>query len=223
MRAMVKRVIAMLVGLAATGMLLPAVHAEPVMEPALVRRVDYVGIPRPELDTSRKTATAILRDSGIRAEWTDCSATKARVSTAHECTSALAASEVVVRILTTPGSFAPAPEHSLGFSYVNAAGPSVLASIFADAVATVAARTRVDPGVLLGRVVAHEVGHLLLGTPSHSVSGLMRAEWTDVQMQRNLPRDWIFSDHDGRQLQHALALRRERAGKGVLLAELSPP
>src|SRR5688572_19224997 len=107
---MVKRVIVTMAGLAATAMLLPAVHAEPTMEPAIVRRVDYVGISRPELDTSRKAATAILRDGGIRAEWTDCAATAARVSATAECTNALAPIEVVVRILKTPPSFTPAPE-----------------------------------------------------------------------------------------------------------------
>lgn len=37
-------------------------------------------------------------------------------------------------------------------------------------------------GVLLGRVVAHELGHVLLTTVSHSESGLMRPEfgWRDV-------------------------------------------
>jgi hypothetical protein len=30
-------------------------------------------------------------------------------------------------------------------------------------------------GVVLGRAVAHEIGHFLLATPTHAASGLMRA------------------------------------------------
>ena len=30
---------------------------------------------------------------------------------------------------------------------------------------------------ILGRVTAHEIGHLLIGTNSHAPSGLMRASW----------------------------------------------
>jgi hypothetical protein len=32
-------------------------------------------------------------------------------------------------------------------------------------------------GVLLGHGIAHEIGHLLLGTQRHSSSGLMQAHW----------------------------------------------
>ena len=31
--------------------------------------------------------------------------------------------------------------------------------------------------VLLGYTIAHEVGHILLGTDSHTPSGVMRAHW----------------------------------------------
>ena len=34
-----------------------------------------------------------------------------------------------------------------------------------------------NPAVLLGHVMAHEIAHLLLGTNSHSASGIMRAHW----------------------------------------------
>jgi hypothetical protein len=33
-----------------------------------------------------------------------------------------------------------------------------------------------DSGVLLGYIIAHELGHLLLG-PGHAPSGIMRATW----------------------------------------------
>jgi hypothetical protein len=32
---------------------------------------------------------------------------------------------------------------------------------------------------LLGLAMAHELGHLLLGSEKHSVSGIMRARWTE--------------------------------------------
>ncbi len=37
---------------------------------------------------------------------------------------------------------------------------------------------------LLGHVLAHEIGHLLLRSNSHSVSGIMSARWTGEELRR---------------------------------------
>ena len=43
------------------------------------------------------------------------------------------------------------------------------------------------------RTLAHELGHLVLGSNEHSESGLMRAVWTAAEVARNRPADWVFS------------------------------
>jgi hypothetical protein len=53
----------------------------------------------------------------------------------------------------------------------------------------------VGPGILLGRAIAHEVGHLLLGSGYHSERGVMRAEWPD-QMLSGTATDWGFSTRE---------------------------
>jgi hypothetical protein len=52
--------------------------------------------------------------------------------------------------------------------------PSGRASIFCDRIATTPGAPTYFP-IPLGDVIAHEVGHLVLGTNSHSRSGIMRA------------------------------------------------
>ena len=52
--------------------------------------------------------------------------------------------------------------------------PSGRASIFCERIATMPGAPRYFP-IPLGDVIAHEVGHLVLGTNSHSRSGIMRA------------------------------------------------
>jgi len=37
--------------------------------------------------------------------------------------------------------------------------------------------------VILGHAAAHEIGHLLLGSNSHSPFGLMRARWSGQDLQ----------------------------------------
>jgi hypothetical protein len=46
---------------------------------------------------------------------------------------------------------------------------------------------------LLGRAIAHEIGHLLLRSNAHAESGLMREVWTAEQVVRNRREDWTFS------------------------------
>jgi hypothetical protein len=50
-----------------------------------------------------------------------------------------------------------------------------------------------ETGGLLGRAIAHELGHLLLGTTSHEREGLMRAYWLADEVRRRFTRDWTFS------------------------------
>jgi len=45
---------------------------------------------------------------------------------------------------------------------------------------------------LLGRAVAHEIGHLLMGTNQHSASGIMRARWSRCDLRRGQPDQWRF-------------------------------
>jgi hypothetical protein len=58
----------------------------------------------------------------------------------------------------------------------------------------VSRRTGLDAPELLGRAIAHEIGHLLLRAPGHAQSGLMRPLWTDEELSQNRPGDWTFSE-----------------------------
>ena len=195
------------------------VGAEAPRIAVIVRVSNQCGVPQHQLNTARKTAQAIFRHSGIEAEWRECPVGRRQLLATTGCADLLKPTEVVVRIIATPLSSKHQTDDGLGFSYVSKVGnTNVLATVFADAVAKVAARDCVEPGMLLGRALAHEVGHLLLGTTDHSNSGLMRASWTAAQFQRRL--DWSFSRKERQQMQQALVARLKLATPPVVLAEL---
>jgi hypothetical protein len=89
-----------------------------------------------------------------------------------------------------------------------------LATIYVDRVDALAAGAGVDRGELLGRAIAHEIGHLLLGTSDHPRSGLMRATWKAVEIRRDMPLDWLFSGEQGAEMRRRLAARE--AGEPVI-------
>ena len=58
-----------------------------------------------------------------------------------------------------------------------------IAQVFFRRVEEFARIYRVDLSTMLGHVIAHEVGHLLMPTNAHSPTGLMRGVWDDAQVR----------------------------------------
>jgi hypothetical protein len=74
--------------------------------------------------------------------------------------------------------------------------------------------TSADVGRALGRVLAHEIGHVILGTSVHQPRGLMRAVFVAPDLVR-LPRDsYTLSDPEVMRLRHReLALNARENGR----------
>jgi hypothetical protein len=148
----------------------------------VVRTYDLAGLAGEEVAVAQAAASAILHEAGLVLEWRDCS---------PGCVDEPGARHIVLRIARAPRS---AVAGSLGYAVVDIEAESgALATVFADRIASAAGRTRVGMPLLLGRAIAHEIGHLLLGTSRHSASGLMRALWSDQELRRDAAGDWILS------------------------------
>jgi hypothetical protein len=173
---------------------------------------DGTGLAPGDRAAALSVAEAILKDAGIVVAWRD----GAGCDEAAERSVVLPngsgpAPEVIIRIVTAPLQTMPG---SLGFSLIDLTLRSgTLATVFADRVADLAGLARVDPGRLLGRAMAHEVGHLLLGTTRHANAGIMRGTWTTGELQREQPRDWILLSGDIAGMRRGLVGRAHRADK----------
>src|SRR3954466_11723307 len=98
----------------------------------------------------------------------------------------------------------------LGDSLLDATTRSgTLATIYLEPVESLARTAGVSTNTVMARVIAHELGHLLLGTNAHSAIGLMRPAWTADELVRDRPRDWMISADEGRQMQQELLRRSE--------------
>ena len=118
-------------------------------------------------------AKVILQDAGLEAVWREC---------LEGCADALGPGEVLVRIVAAPETIVA---ESLGSALIDLQQRAgTLATVYADRINVLASRTGVNAATLLGRAIAHEIGHLLLGTARHSSAGLMRARWSDRELER---------------------------------------
>jgi len=162
-------------------------------------------------DAALRVATGVLLAGGIDLRWKNC-------DVADACVLAPERGELVVRLVRTPSQTAertnqivPATLSGrrndtplvLGEAFIDTrARTGTLATVFINHVELIAAMSEIDAAVLLGRSVAHEIGHLLLGTTAHSVRGLMRAQWTVADVRRHASGDWALTTED------AAAIRR---------------
>jgi hypothetical protein len=166
----------------AAAITLTASQTTRAAEPLSIRIYDSLHSGAATLASARAVAAAILAEGGVSAvTWRDCSV---------GCAEPVQDRELLVRIVRAP---ADGSTGSLGCAVIDLRrGAGTLATIYGDRVRLVAARTGVVEATLLGRAIAHEIGHLLLGTSQHATSGLMRAEWSDRELRNNLAADWTF-------------------------------
>lgn len=66
-------------------------------------------------------------------------------------------------------------------------GMGTMATLCLDRVTRLASGARVDRATVLGRAMAHEVAHLILGRNEHSETGLMCEIWTEQQLASGKP------------------------------------
>jgi hypothetical protein len=70
----------------------------------------------------------------------------------------------------------------LGRAFVSSDRPGNLADVYFRTIESLANREHIQTGVVMGCVMAHELGHLLLG-PGHVHDGIMRSAWNHNDMQ----------------------------------------
>jgi hypothetical protein len=169
-----------------------------------VRLYNTARVPVPELMSARNTAESILNNGGLEVIVRHCGAAISPVGAADACGESLTSTEVVVRIIDAPAFDTALHPDAFGVTYVvQTTNRGWLATVFADRIDRAASRARVEPGTLLGRVMAHEIGHLLLGSGYHGPAGVMRAEWPDALLNRGGD-DWGFSIDETARMQRTL-------------------
>jgi hypothetical protein len=164
-------------------------------QPVAIRVYDTSGLEAGVLGSALTAASPLLADAGIDAVWEDC-------GVEDSCGRPLAVGELIVRVVKAPEQ---SPVTRVGEAVLDPKrNAGVFATIYADRIAALAATTAVDSAPLIGRVIAHEIGHLLLGLSSHRTTGLMRPRWRGSEIVKNDAADWTWSAADVVRIQQRL-------------------
>jgi hypothetical protein len=172
-----------------------------------IRVYDVSRMPVEERQMGLDIAAEALADAGVEVSWLDCTGDVP----AAPCRKAPRDGELILRIQRETH---PSP-HVLGTAIVQDDGPSVIATVYDEAIGLRSQRTGIPKRTILGRVAAHEIGHLLLGRNSHSTHGLMRPTW-DIKLPH--PSEWQFSQKDASTIRGRMAERREAVFAAIVAA-----
>jgi hypothetical protein len=164
--------------------------AEALRTPVTVRVYQTADLPFP-LERALAEAEAVLRGALVDVRWRRCGAR----SSSAPCLDPPGSAELLLRIVLE--EVPRRRKLTLGEAIVSPCTGGVMASVYADRVVELADDAQTDVAVLLGRVAAHELAHLMMHTSVHHARrGLMRPNWTREEVRRNLGADWAFTSAD---------------------------
>jgi len=157
-----------------------------------------VRVPQAILSRAEQRVSAILGRSGVEAEWLDCSAIGPERG---RCAGLPAPGSVTVQIVqgTTKMS-----EEVFGATFLGTDGTGRQADIFYDRINALHEDWNIALAELLGNVIAHELGHLLLGLNAHSPTGIMSPVWTHKELSQAQRGALVFSVEQSKRIQKKL-------------------
>lgn len=194
--------------LLAAGMLAHAAPRQPALpEITLTVRVhDFAALPRSALEAAENTAGRLFQRAGVALVWLDCGPQE---PVAPACRAPLDAVTLSLRLLPREQAarYAEGSE-TFGFALPVRDAFAVDACVFPHAAADLARRTGISFAEILGHLVAHELGHLLLGPGSHAEGSVMRPQWTPADFDRASRGEIRFSAAECAGLRAAAQARR---------------
>ena len=190
-------------------LIMSAAHAATVDAASLphatvaIRTYNYAAVGIEQMSEARSEAAHIFKGAGISLEWIECRVPGSSAGAA--CTEPLLVGrDLMLRLVDrtpSPGARVVA----LGESMLDREQRGgVLMTIDVFPVRAVAERTATIVSTLLGRAIAHEIGHLLLGSAEHPRVGLMRALWSHEELRGVKPAHWGFSSREAAHMRETL-------------------
>ncbi|HEY1422965.1 MAG TPA: hypothetical protein VGF20_05895 [Candidatus Acidoferrum sp.] len=147
-------------------------------------------VPPSVLAEAESRASFVLRRARLDVSWMDCGFPGNRVS-GPGCNSIAFPQHLSLRLVSTHGGLT---QDTFGQAYQNAAGEGAYVVVYFGILSASKVATTMHSGDLLGLVIAHELGHLLLGLQSHSATGLMSPVWQADEIHQAARGNLFFTD-----------------------------
>jgi hypothetical protein len=134
---------------------------------------NYARVDDNVLARAEEEATRLFLQAGVEPVWVSCPSSQDEIDRYPECH---ATKGLILNIRHEPGLKTAQRNHEFGFAV------NTTVYVFAGSLQGIVQSGVASWPVIFGHVVAHEIGHVLLGPDSHSPDGVMRP--------RLGPEDW---------------------------------
>jgi hypothetical protein len=159
-----------------------------------IRIHNYAHIQDGALARAQEVVSGMYGTIGVRTDWLEPLQQSEGIFDSVDAPDCKPSDLMVIILTAAMANRGVIPESILGFA---AADPGVggrIAYVIYDRVKDITQGTQVDDMRMMGIVMAHEIGHLLLTDRSHSEDGLMRGNWQPSEFRSLRPGDLHFSD-----------------------------
>ena len=146
---------------------------------------DSAGVEPSVLKQAEREAGRLFEAAGIEIQWVNCAQT-------NGCRRMLRPKEFVLHIV--PGGHTRS-DFVFGEAFLGEDGRGQYSDVFFERLRQ--AQADVDLALLLGAVSAHELGHLLLGSNSHSRIGIMEPRWQEDSVRKVGKGMLLFTQEQG--------------------------
>jgi hypothetical protein len=166
------------------------------------------GVREPVIARAKAETELVYRSAGITIVWRECDTFPTVAELERD-------PWFVVRLRTgkPPLTVGQASLDVMGKAFVEEHGGGYMADAYFQAIQATSELHRGDSGVLLGFVMAHELGHLLLGS-GHTPDGVMQGKWGQKQWDA-LRQRWLrFTEESAARVRRALEARTATGDAG---------
>jgi hypothetical protein len=166
------------------------------------------------ISEAEEDATGIFWRSGFKTIWINCSIGGIGGT---NCVGLPKPDSVILQIVHETTKL---KDDVFGAAFVGRDGKGQYTDVYFDRVGELHRDWKVAIASVLGHVMAHEIGHLLLGLNSHSNSGIMRGLWNGEELEAAERGRLLFSSQQSRAMRDRL-MRMARSTLASIAVESS--
>ena len=176
---------------------------------------DDANVPAELLAAAEMQVHRIFQQAGVEILWRNCSERPENIQTAG-C-HVIGSTHLVLKVLPHAMEAQVRDRNDvLGTATLDEQGVGYYGYAFYDRIQRMGEERRLA-STLLGHVLAHEIGHLLLRSYSHSISGIMSERWAGGELRRISEGAMFFLPHESK------LMRDQLLAVAVMPAEPPPP
>jgi hypothetical protein len=118
---------------------------------------------------------------------------------------------VVLRVFSgMPPEELVSSRHVFGMARLDDDGNGYLADVYTAATRLIEGASFSDRAAVLGHLMAHELGHLLLASPTHSSKGIMRPRWSEADLRLAMSGGLLFNAKQAKRMASNVRARAPR-------------